>query len=45
MVAGYDVVINAAGVEDPLLVARVTEAGAAFVDITASRAYTAWWSA
>jgi hypothetical protein len=36
---GVDVVVNAAGMEDPGLVARVTDRGIAFVDITATTAY------
>jgi hypothetical protein len=39
--ADVDVAINAAGVEDPCLVTRVTSRGVAFVDITASTAYVA----
>jgi hypothetical protein len=39
--AGVDVVVNAAGVEDPALAALATEGGAAFVDITATTAYVA----
>jgi hypothetical protein len=38
-VAGVDVVVNAAGVEDPALAMLSTKAGAAFVDITATTAY------
>ncbi|MFS1301065.1 NAD-dependent epimerase/dehydratase family protein [Streptosporangium longisporum] len=36
---GIDVVVNAAGAEDPALAALVTEHGAAFVDVTATTAY------
>jgi hypothetical protein len=36
-----DVVVNAAGVEDPTLVAAITGRGVAFVDITATTAYVA----
>ncbi|WP_436771555.1 hypothetical protein [Yinghuangia sp. YIM S09857] len=36
---GIDVVVNAAGVERPHLVTQATDAGAAFVDMTASTAY------
>ncbi|MEU8137128.1 NAD-dependent epimerase/dehydratase family protein [Streptodolium elevatio] len=36
---GIDVVVNAAGVELPGLVAQATDAGAAFVDMTASTGY------
>jgi saccharopine dehydrogenase-like NADP-dependent oxidoreductase len=37
--AGVDVVVNAAGIEDPPLVVATAERGAAFVDITASWPY------
>lgn len=36
-----DVVVNAAGVEDPSLVALITRRGVAFVDITATTGYVA----
>lgn len=36
---GVDVVINAAGVEDPAVVAAVTAHGVAFVDVTATTGY------
>lgn len=36
---GVDVVVNAAGAEDPALVELVTRHGAAFVDVTATTAY------
>lgn len=39
--ADIDVAINAAGVEDPHLVTRVTSRGVGFVDITASSPYVA----
>jgi len=39
--ASVDVVVNAAGVENPALAAIATERGAAFVDITATTAYVA----
>ncbi|MFF1671299.1 NAD-dependent epimerase/dehydratase family protein [Nocardiopsis flavescens] len=38
---GVDVVVNAAGAEDPALAALAAEHGAAFVDPTASSGYTA----
>ncbi|WP_199432074.1 hypothetical protein [Qaidamihabitans albus] len=38
---GVDVVVNAAGAEDPRLVAATTEHGVPFVDITASTSYVA----
>ncbi|MGC5009529.1 saccharopine dehydrogenase [Streptosporangium sp. DT93] len=38
---GIDVVVNAAGVEDPALADVVTRHGAAFVDVTATTAYVA----
>ncbi|MGH3645716.1 MAG: NAD-dependent epimerase/dehydratase family protein, partial [Micromonosporaceae bacterium] len=38
---GVDVVVNAAGVEDPSLVSLATGAGAAFVDVTATGRYVA----
>jgi hypothetical protein len=40
-VASVDVVVNAAGIEDPALAAIAAEHGAAFVDITATSAYVA----
>jgi hypothetical protein len=40
-VDGVDVVVNAAGTEDPTLVTAATCAGAAFVDITATVGYVA----
>jgi Saccharopine dehydrogenase NADP binding domain len=39
--AGVDVVVNAAGVENPALAAIAAERGAAFVDITATSEYVA----
>lgn len=39
--AGVDVVVNAAGLEDPRLVEVATATGAAFVDVTATSAYVA----
>ncbi|WP_344973428.1 saccharopine dehydrogenase family protein [Salinactinospora qingdaonensis] len=39
--AGIDVVVNAAGVEDPDLVTAATSRGVAFVDITATTSYVA----
>jgi len=39
--ASVDVVVNAAGVEDPAVAAIAAERGAAFVDITATSAYVA----
>lgn len=36
---GVDVVVNAAGIEDPSLVEQTTRHGAAFVDITATTSY------
>jgi saccharopine dehydrogenase-like NADP-dependent oxidoreductase len=39
--ASVDVVVNAAGVEDPALAATAAERGAAFVDTTATCAYVA----
>jgi saccharopine dehydrogenase-like NADP-dependent oxidoreductase len=38
---GVDVVVNAAGVEDPTVVALAAAAGVAFVDITATTGYVA----
>ncbi|MCG5211926.1 saccharopine dehydrogenase [Streptosporangium sp. KLBMP 9127] len=38
---GVDVVVNAAGTEDPALVDHVTSHGAAFVDVTATTGYVA----
>ncbi|MFB9880168.1 NAD-dependent epimerase/dehydratase family protein [Planobispora siamensis] len=38
---GVDVVVNAAGAEDPTVAEAVTGAGAAFVDITATTGYVA----
>ncbi|GGQ77084.1 NAD-dependent epimerase/dehydratase family protein [Couchioplanes azureus] len=38
---GIDVVVNAAGTEDPALAVVATECGAAFVDITATTGYVA----
>ncbi|OJF10566.1 saccharopine dehydrogenase NADP-binding domain-containing protein [Couchioplanes caeruleus] len=39
--AGAEVVVNAAGHEDPAIAQEVTDAGAAFVDVTATTAYVA----
>jgi len=39
--SGVDVVVSAAGVEDPAVAALITDHGAAFVDITASTGYVA----
>ena len=41
VLGGVDVVVNAAGIEDPHLVRTATGAGVAFVDITASGGYMA----
>ena len=41
VLGGVDVVVNAAGIEDPHLVRTATGAGVAFVDITASGGYVA----
>ncbi|WP_017623084.1 hypothetical protein [Nocardiopsis chromatogenes] len=38
---GVDVVVNAAGAEDPVLIAAATGRGAAFVDATATASYAA----
>lgn len=38
---GVDVVVNAAGAEDPMLATFATEAGAAFVEISANSSYIA----
>jgi saccharopine dehydrogenase-like NADP-dependent oxidoreductase len=39
--AGVDVVVNAAGIEDPALVLAAADRGVAFVDITATTSYVA----
>lgn len=39
--AGIDIVVNAAGVEDPILATLATDHGAAFVDVTATTDYVA----